>query len=402
MLPCVKRVCVLVANPVETDPRVRKQLAALSAAGRYEVRAIGVEGDPGRPREPLALPGVTIEHVPANATLRGVGRAFDAARRLACLVPSAAWARHAFFAHGRARALLRDRALAWRADLYHANDWTTLPVAAEAARAHGARLVYDSHEMGILEFEDARFRFFRRPLIERVERHYLPRADRIVAVCASIARELVARYGLDAARASVVRNATESVTVEPHALDPARVRVLYHGGANAGRGLEDLLDSVALWSPHLSLWLRVVGRPAYLESLRARAAGLGSRVTFLPPVPIDAVVREAAPFDVGIHPIVGSDSFNNRVCLPNKLFEYAMAGLAVFVTDLPEMRALVHGHGLGATFAERDPAAIAAALNAATPESLARARENALRFSREVNAATEFAKLVLLYDELLA
>src|SRR5205807_2315349 len=103
-----------------------------------------------------------------------------------------------------------------------------------------------------------------------------------------------------------------------------------------------------------------------------------------------------------IHPIVGGDSWNNRVCLPNKIFEYAMAGLAVFASDLPEMRALVERHGLGSVFAERDPAAIARALNEATPGRLEEARANALRFSADVNAASEFAKLVAIYDELLA
>lgn len=396
-----QRVCILVAGTIGSDVRVLKQLRALSATARYDAHAIGLSGPRGD--GPVELPGVTVESIPADPPLRGLSRPLDAARRLACALPSGRWATHAFFAHGAARRAMLERARASGAALFHANDWNTLPIACVAARATGARVVFDAHEMGILEHSGVRFRLFHRSLIEGVERRYLPSVDGVVAVCGSIADELVRHYGLDPAKAHVIRNAAETVPVVRRPLDASNVRVLYHGGAFAGRGLEDMIDSVALWRPHLSLSLRVVGRAPYLESLRARIEqrGLGARIRMLEPVATTELVPRAAEFDVGIHAIIGSEAWNNRICLPNKLFEYAMAGLAVYVTDLPEMRALVTGHGLGGLFAERDPASIAAALNAATEESLARAQEAALRFSRAVNAEVEFAKLVALYDELL-
>jgi hypothetical protein len=58
------------------------------------------------------------------------------------------------------------------------------------------------------------------------------------------------------------------------------------------------------------------------------------------------LVREAAAFDVGLFALP-RHSNHNRYALPNKFFEYSMAGLALCVSDLPEMGALVRRDQLG-------------------------------------------------------
>jgi glycosyltransferase involved in cell wall biosynthesis len=49
--------------------------------------------------------------------------------------------------------------------------------------------------------------------------------------------------------------------------------------------------------------------------------------------------------------------------MPNKLFEYIAAGLPVVATDLPELRRVLHGDGLGLTFETVSPTAIAATVD---------------------------------------
>ena len=53
-----------------------------------------------------------------------------------------------------------------------------------------------------------------------------------------------------------------------------------------------------------------------------------------------ALVREASAYDVGLFALPGN-SRHNEFALPNKFFEYVMAGLALCVSDLPEMARLV-------------------------------------------------------------
>ena len=88
--------------------------------------------------------------------------------------------------------------------------------------------------------------------------------------------------------------------------------------------------------------------PAFSPALRERIAELGlqQRVRLVPPVPMTALVHEAAPFDVGFFALPGH-SRHNEFALPNKFFEYVMAGLALCATDLPEMARLIQAIRFG-------------------------------------------------------
>ncbi len=403
MNPHPRRVCLLVTGPVGSDPRVSKQCRALSETGRYEVHAIGVRRPSRAPWLEPAWPRVKVEHVEADPSSSWVARRADTVRRaLVNVVPSTEFARRTYYAWPSHHAALRDRAFASRAELYHANDWDTLPIAIDAAAACGAQVIYDSHELATEEESTLRFRLLRAKLRDRIERGSLPRVGKVVVVSEGLGERLVERYRLDPSRVVVVRSAAEPCDVARAPLDPARIKVLYHGVAREGRGLETLVDSVPWWPERYTLSIRATGEPAYLDALRerARARGVERRVALLRPVPMDQLVPSAAAFDVGIHPLSSRDA-NNRIALPNKFFEYAMVGLAVLTTDLPELRRLIERHALGAVFAPDDAAAIARVLVEASPENIAHWQESARRFSREVNASTEFAKLVALYDELL-
>jgi glycosyltransferase involved in cell wall biosynthesis len=66
--------------------------------------------------------------------------------------------------------------------------------------------------------------------------------------------------------------------------------------------------------------------------------------------------------DVGIvtYPFHG---LNNVYCAPNKVFEYAQAGVPIVATDQPPLRRLVEGYSIGELVGERqDPGELAAVI----------------------------------------
>jgi hypothetical protein len=117
----------------------------------------------------------------------------------------------------------------------------------------------------------------------------------VSAVSTGIAERLGELYRLPAP-AIVVRNIPhfEAIAFRPTA--PDRIRVLYHGIVAAGRGLEAMIDSVAAWRPEFELTIRGPGERDYLAALRRQIAerGLSDRVAMAPPVPMTALVCEAA------------------------------------------------------------------------------------------------------------
>jgi glycosyltransferase involved in cell wall biosynthesis len=288
------------------------------------------------------------------------------------------------------------------AAVWLANDWTMLPLAARLAREKGGIYCYDTHEFAAEEYGDNRnWRLWRRPMVCALEREFINEAAVVSAVSAGIAERLGKLYRL-AAASITIRNTPSFEAISFHPTSPDRIRVLYHGIVTPGRGLEAAIDSVAAWRPQFELTIRGPSAGVYLHALQRRIAerGLMDRIILAPPVPMTALVREAAAYDIGFFALPGS-SRHNEFALPNKFFEYIMAGLALCLTDLPEMARLVREYELGVTFGSVEPGAIAEAINALDAASIDRYKCNALAAARELCWERESERLVRAYEALL-
>ncbi|MGD9702338.1 MAG: glycosyltransferase family 4 protein [Acidimicrobiia bacterium] len=329
------KVCFLSVEPIHDQPRIRRQGDALHTAG-YEVVAIGSTG--GRSPEPawrvveLDLP-----------RLSGGDRLLATARQASSALGERA-ALAAYWSDARRRAV-RDAAIAERADVYVAREWRTLPIAVAACEVTGAGLAMDSPELSAEESEEsAVWRRFFRPMVVAIERRYLPQAQLVTAVTGRIGDILQQRYAL-AARPTPVRNMPP---YEEHPLRPVGeiVSVLYLGGLLPGRGIEQVIESVSRWPANWRLTLQGPGGDEYVASLRRLAVPVSERVDIPGAVPLTEMVSIAARSDIGIfaHQPNGRQA---SLALPNKLFEYMMAGLAVCVSDMPSMREVVEEAGAG-------------------------------------------------------
>jgi glycosyltransferase involved in cell wall biosynthesis len=285
-----------------------------------------------------------------------------------------------------------------RPAIWLANDWTTLPVAQRLAEEQNVPFGYDTHELATSEYgHRAKWRILYQPLILALERRGIAAASVVSCVSDGIAGHLQRLYRLKE-RPLVVRNMPHC---ESYAFRPTSnsIRVLYHGIVAPGRGLEACISSVPLWAEGRSFSIRGPAQDAYRAELEALIAeeGVGDRVTLLPPVPMIDLIREATAFDVGIF-IFPSANRHNVYVLPNKIFEYVMAGLAVCVSALPEMAAVVRGHDLGVLVEGMKPEKIAAAINSLDRARLDQFKRNAVKAAAELNWEAESPQLIAAYD----
>jgi glycosyltransferase involved in cell wall biosynthesis len=130
-------------------------------------------------------------------------------------------------------------------------------------------------------------------------------------------------------------------------------------------------------SKGVELTVRVAG--VDLDALRREVAlrGLEGRVRVAEPVPPDRLVAALAGHEVGVifnRPRSG----HFQVALPNRLFEYMMAGLAVVCPGLPALAEIVEGEGVGVTYTPGSPAALGAVLT-----GLASDRERVTKLGRQ-------------------
>jgi glycosyltransferase involved in cell wall biosynthesis len=287
------------------------------------------------------------------------------------------------------------------ADIWLANDWNMLPIAARLAAEKGGVYGYDTHEFAAEEYaEKWRWRLWQKPLVCALERQFIGGAAVVSVVSGGIAERLGAMYGLKRPTL-VIRNTPnyERCSFRPAG---AQIHVLYHGIVAVGRGLEAAIDSAVLWRPEFDLTIRGPENPGFSDKLRQRIceAGLDGRVRLVPPVPMTELVSEATAFDIGFFALPGH-SRHNEFALPNKFFEYVMAGLALCVSDLPEMARLVRQYRLGVLIPSLEPAAIAAAINGLDRERIDAWKRNALAAAEELCWERESARMVEAYGKLL-
>ena len=281
-----------------------------------------------------------------------------------------------------------------RVDLWLANDWPTLPIARKLAEEQGVPFAYDTHELAVDEYAERwAWRLAHRSVIAAIEGAGIEGAAFVSCVSDGIAQRLAAYYELPNTPL-VVRN---TPPYEPTPFRPTgeTIRVLYHGLVSPGRGLEACIESVTLWRPEFALTIRGPASPEYLANLRriARELSVEHRVTFAPPVPMIDLVRRAAEYDVGLFALP-SHSLQNVHVLPNKFFEYLMAGLALCVSDLPEMARILKRHGFGVLIEAMTPEAIAVAVNGLDRTKIDAQKRNALAAARSYSWEVEGQRLL--------
>lgn len=158
-------------------------------------------------------------------------------------------------------------------------------------------------------------------------------------------------------------------------VDASTPVAIYHGGLYRNRGIEAMLACVG--RPGLEDVRFVFLGYGPLDSVIAAAAERDRRVHLLPAVPPAELCSWLSGADVGV--AVCGDSPNHAVTIPNKVFEWLMAGVPMVVSDFPAWRGIVRDDP-GGPFGEAvDPAdgdAIEGALRRVLAESR---RDPALR-----------------------
>lgn len=341
----MSRVLVISFSDLASDPRVDRQIRFLRS--RYRVVAAGLEPPRHDVEEfiEISTPDWTV-----------MSRSLWLARLLTRRYDEAFWKQ-------RTNMEAFERLRRVRADVVLANELDALPIALRL----GAPVVFDAHEYAPREFEHrARWRFIVGPCAAWQCRRFIPQAAAMTTVGKSIAEEYERELGVQSA---VVTNAPYREELQPTDVHEP-IRVLHHGGATRGRGLEDMIRVARLLDERfLTTFVLVDVVPGYRDELIRRATG-ARNIRFLPPQPMHALARMANDHDIGLY-LLRPANFNQRFALPNKLFEFVQGRLAVAIGPSPEMAAIVHEYGLGIVAEDFAPETLARELNSLDSATIA-------------------------------
>lgn len=246
-----------------------------------------------------------------------------------------------------------------KADAFYANDSDTLLAVGMAAHLRGKPFVFDSHELfpDVPELVD---KPFVRKVWGRVEWCFIPKAAARVTVNQSLAEELQRRYGVPF---DVVRNLSSSLDTDveerPNGSEDSRF-LLYQGAVNKGRCVKELIDAMEFVDNYK---LVVAGGGDLHDEMRRYAASrsYGERIVFTGRIKPDELKKLTPKASLGFC-IMEDMGLNYYLSLPNRIGDYASAGVPVVASDFPEIGRVVKKYGIGTLVDEataKDPRRLA-------------------------------------------
>jgi hypothetical protein len=356
----VARVLVISFSDLARDPRVDRQIEFLQP--HHRIIAAG-----------LAPPRHAVdEFIDISTSVNSLtGRALGLALLLARRYDAHFWTRASNLA-------VLDRLSQLRPDVVVANDIATLPIALRL----GAPVVFDAHEHAPSELAHLwRWRTLQAPRIRWLCRQYIPQVPVMLTLDEGIASVYERETGV---RARVVTNAPYYANLVPSTVHEP-VKVVHHGAAQRDRGLEELVHAASLLDERFTTdFILVEGSPGLREEL-IRLANGNPRIRFPKPHPMHMLVQAINDYDVGIY-LLAPVNLNQRYALPNKLFEFIQARLAIAIGPSPEMARIVRTYGCGVVTEDFEPQTLAAALNGLDSDAIASFKSASHATARELCA----------------
>ncbi len=266
-------------------------------------------------------------------------------------------------------------------DMIIANDIESLPLAFKIKKKE--KILFDAHEFAPRHFEDKlMWRIFFQRFNKYLCKKYLPLVDQMITVGTGLANEYAAHYPV---KPVVLTNANYYAKLDPTPVDEKKIRLIHHGAANPSRQLEIMIEMMKYLDDRFTLDLMLLTPAIANKKTRSYLGTLkdlindNPRIKILLPVKSTEVVNFIHPYDMGIF-LLPPINFNYANTLPNKLFDFIQARLAIGIGPTPEMVSLVKKYKLGLVADDFSPKSLAEKINALTALEI-------MHFKKQANLA---------------
>ena len=356
------RLLILSFSPISSDARVLKQIEHF--AGRYDVVTCGYGPTPAGVSQHIEMP--------RSADYQDLYGRFITLR----------WYDRAYWRISAIR-WVREHLTPGEFDVILANETEAVPVALWLKPRLGVHA--DLHEYTPrLNEEYPAWNKRIRPFHEWLCRRYVRRADSWTTVSNGLIREYEKQFGF---RADLVTNATPYVDLD---VSPAAspIRLVHSGACLRNRNIITMIDAVEQSNSDVTLdFYLTPNHPDYLEEVKARAAQVDG-VTVHDAVPYADLITLLNGFDVGVH-LLPPTNFNNTWALPNKLFDFVQARLAVLIGPSPEMVDYVDTHSIGVVADDFSAEALARAIDTLTVDGVTEMKRASHAAARDMSSESQ-------------
>ena len=283
-----------------------------------------------------------------------------------------------------------------KADLYFAEDLYTLPFVATIAKLKRAKVYYNSRELYAF-LGGLRHRPFLQSVVKSVEKFFITKVD-LVLTTGEMDSEFIEKfYGIK--NTLVIRNIpllqTPSAKIDfrkLYGIADDKLILLYQGVLLEGRGVTIIMRTMAKLTNTVLVILGDGEQKNNFQKLSGQL-NISERVFYAGTISQRELINYTAGGDVGLS-LIENISISYYHALPNKFFEYIMAGLPVLCSDLPQMKKIVEEFQVGESLNAEDENNIVLTLKrwCESPELLKSYRNNCLLASQKLNWQEEYKK----------
>jgi len=212
--------------------------------------------------------------------------------------------------------------------------------------------------------------------------------DAMITVNYGLANEYERNYGI---RPFIMTNANYFHNITPSLTSKDKIRMVHHGAANPSRKIELMIELMNFLDARFTLDLFLITpttankkTAAYLDFLKSLVIN-NPKVKIYPPVKNDEVVTVINHYDLGVC-FIPHVNFNYQHGLPNKLFDFVQARLAIAIGPTDEMTKMVKSYNLGVVSENFEPESPAKELNSLTADKIDFYKNQSDKAARELSA----------------
>ena len=123
------------------------------------------------------------------------------------------------------------------------------------------------------------------------------------------------------------------------------IKIIYQGVLQKGRGIKQLID-LAIYNNNISAVIVGGGEHFQHYDNYNTKNNTNNNVCFLGSIPYIKLLSITAQCDIG-WAAIQAQGLSNQLALPNKIFEYIMAGIPIIASNLPNIKPIISNHKVG-------------------------------------------------------
>ena len=292
--------------------------------------------------------------------------------------------------------VLKDK----RFDLFIANNLIMLPLAIKLAEKNNAKVILDAREYSPLEWANRFYwKFTFQKFYNYIGKKYLTKLDHMFTVCEGIAEKYKEQFSVGS---DILMNVPNYTKIDFKSTPLDKIKLIHHGDAIPDRKMEVMIEMMKFLDKRYELhFMLLQNNTPYLNKLKKLAIKISpEKIFFHKPVSPDMVITKISQFDIGLYLLI-PNNFNDKFALPNKFFDFIMAGLAIAIGPSLEMKKIVKKYNCGVISSDFSAKSLANKLNSLTPKKIDGYKRNSLNAAKILNADSEWQKLTNVVEDLL-